>query len=285
MTGSSATIDDTDAAGRTALSWSSQLGDAETMQILLECGADPNKATPNSKHPLHYTTGTTTSAKCTKKLLDFGADVHARDNVGLTPLIWACINVSDDDYSNLEALLDCSDIELTDQNGRTALFHAVSANITPTNMLLSRGCNVNHTDDEGFSALHLAILYNRGEVIQTLVKNGIDYHCRLFASNRGILHHAACYARVESMEVLLASQLVDLDINAKDNEGYTALDLLETRVPEPSAKVIELFHRLVGQIEARTALPNAKADVISKSDDIVGYESGSKALFGGEDQG
>ena len=112
---------------------------------------------------------------------------------------------------------------------------------------------INHTDDEGFTALHLAISYNRGEVIRALVENGIDYRCRTPASNQGILHHAAYYAEIEGVEALLAAQLVDLDINAKDNEGCTALDLLETRVPEPSPEVFEGFRKLLGQIETHTA--------------------------------
>ena len=252
LTHSSTTIDDTDAAGRTALSWAAQCGDAETMRTLLDYGAGPDKATPGSKHPLHYTAGVTTSAECTKALLDFGANVHARDNVGLTPLIWGCINLTGN-FSNVEALLDCSDTELVDQNGRTALFHAASANVIPTNMLLSKGCNVNHTDHDGFTALHLAISYNRGKVIRALVENGIDYHCRIPTSNQGILHHAASYAEMESVEALLAVQLAGLDINAKDNEGCTALILLETRVPKPSPEVFEAFRRLLGQIEAHDA--------------------------------
>ena len=284
MTRSSATIDDTDAAGRTALSWAAQCGDAETMQTLLEYGADPDKSTPGSKHPLHYTAGVTSSAECTKLLLEFGADVHARDNVGLTPLIWACININGN-YSNLEALLDCSDTELTDQNGRSAIFHASSASAIPTNMLLGKGCNVNHTDDEGYTALHLAISYNRGEVIRTLVDNGIDYHCRNPTSNQGILHHAAYYAEIESLEALLAVQLVGLDINTKDNEGCTALDLLETRVPEPSQEVFEAFHRLLGQIEAHTALLKAKIDVVSESDGSLEFETASEASFSEETHG
>ena len=139
LTRSSATIDDTDVAGRTALSWAAQRGDVNIIRTLLEYGADPDKSTPGSKHPLHYTAGTTTSAECTNALLEFGADVHARDTVGLTPLIWACINISGS-HSNVEPLLECSDTELADQNERTALFHAASANVIPTKMLLEKGC-------------------------------------------------------------------------------------------------------------------------------------------------
>ena len=125
------TIDDVDAAGRTALSWAAECGDVETVQTLLEHGANPDKSPPATKHPLHYAADMNSSGTCTGALIRFGANVHVRDPAGLTPLMWGCINLSND-FSSLEILLDCSDTELVDQNGRTAPLHAASKGIVPT---------------------------------------------------------------------------------------------------------------------------------------------------------
>ena len=50
------------------------------------------------------------------------------------------------------------------------------------------------------------------------------------------------------MEALLAVKLVGLDVNAKDNEGCTALDLLGTSTPKRSMAVLNAFDRLLKQI-------------------------------------
>ena len=73
-------------------------------------------------------------------------------------------------------MLDCSDTEVVDPNGRAALSHAASKDVVPVKMLLGTGCNVNHRDKEGLTELHLAISYNRGEIVRTLSEHNLDYH-------------------------------------------------------------------------------------------------------------
>ena len=281
----STTIDDVDAVGRTALSWAAECGDGETVRTLLEYGADPDKARPATAYPFHYAAGMTPSGECTKALIQHGADVHVRDPVGLTPLMWSCISLRNE-FSSLAALLKCSDTELKDQNGRTALFHAATKGVVPTEMMLSNGCNVNHTDDEGFTALHLAISYNREEAVKALLEYGIDYRVRIPSSNQGILHHAAHLAEIKTMKALLEAQLVDLDINALDNDGCTPVDLLESRIPQASPEVSDTFYRLLSQIEANTAFANSKLDVIvdvvSDSDRSLEWDTASEGTFSEE---
>ena len=286
------TIDDVDSAGRTALYWAAECGDGDAVLTLLEHDANPDKSPPATKHPLHYAAGMTSSGVCTKALIQFGADVHVRDPVGLTPLMWGCISFSND-YSSLEALLDCSDTELMDQNGRTALFHAASKGVIPTEIMLSKGCNINHLDDEGFTALHLAISYNREEAVTALLEHGLDYRSRIPSSNQGILHHAAHFAEMETVRALLAAQLVDLDTCAQDNDGCTPAELLESRIPEASSEVVKAFHRLLSQIEAHTAFVHSRLDVkldvvldvVSDSDGSLEWDTASETALSEEAQG
>jgi ankyrin repeat protein len=248
---STATINDEDALGRTPLSWAAQRGDDKAVRLLLEYGADPNKAPPRTKTPLHYSAGYVASSRCTSLLLRYGADVHAETESRLTPLMWATINVGLD-YANLEVLLNCTDTERVDINGRTALFHAASASVIPTRMLLEKGCNVNHIDDLGLTALHLGISYNRDGVVQTLLGHGADPYFYNPKTQRGILHHTSHYATLETVNALSTCQLRGIDVDARDCDGRTALDLLETRTPEPSPEFFEAFRRLLIDIEVRT---------------------------------
>ena len=166
---SSASINDIDSGGRTALSWAAQLGDVESIRLLLKNGADPNCQPRGSKSVLLYAASSTTISECVSLLIEQGADPYAQDPVGLTPLMVACFN-GRSSYTNLDALLKPSDIEQADINGRTALFHGASTAITPTRMLLDAGCNLRHPDNKGLTALHLAITCKNANAVSTLCK-------------------------------------------------------------------------------------------------------------------
>jgi ankyrin repeat protein len=228
-----------------------------------------------SKFPLHYAAANTTTAECTIALIQYGANVDVQDIVGLTPLIWSCINTRDN-YSNLAALLECSNLELADANGRTALFHAASAGINPTRTLLDHGANVNHADDEGFTSLHQAISYNRPDVLQTLLNAGADHCIHIPATGQGILHFTACYAKLETINALLACEVSGLDGNELDNDGHTALDLLEKRIPEPTPEIFNAFRRLLIQVEDSTAHAQEGTESSTDSDGSLNWETASE---------
>ena len=137
---------------------------------------------------------------------------------------------------------------------------------------MNRECKINHRDDDGFTALHLAISYNHTEVVGALLEHGIDYRSRTSSSNQGILHHAANFAEVDTVNALLVAQLVDLDTVALDNDGCTPIHLLKTRIPEASLEVFDAFRRLLSQIETHTVFTHSKLDVAL---DVVVYSDGA----------
>ncbi|KAI9657314.1 MAG: hypothetical protein M1821_002994 [Bathelium mastoideum] len=247
---SSASIDDTDAGGRTALSWAAQRGDFDAVKLLLEHGADPNNSPPDCKTPLIYAAGLTPVAACASLLLQFSASESAHDPAGLTPLMWGCLN-SMDNYSNLKLLLNSSDLELVDRNSRTALFHAASANPVPTQMLILSGCNINHTDNEGYTAFLISIAYSRSRTLKVLLEAGADYTLKT-RSGQGTLHQAARFADVSTLQVLIDGRMVGLDTKNCDENGCIPLDLLQSRVPTPSSEIIDKFHDLLNEIESHS---------------------------------
>ncbi|KAI1173300.1 ankyrin repeat-containing domain protein [Nemania sp. FL0916] len=255
----SATIEDTDAFGKTALLWAAESGDADAVRLLLENGANPNSIAKGQRSALHYAAQTNASADCTTLLLNADADTSVGDLAGLTPLMWACINRKGD-FANLHALVGHSDLELTDINERTALFHAASSGVVPTSILIRAGCNVNHADDKGITALCLAISYNRSGVIQMLLSAGADYQARVSPSDDNILHLVAQYGSIETIEELRTCDLAGLNVNHSNAEGCTPLDHLETRVPEASPELFEAFSQLCVYVEAQTAMIADLAD-------------------------
>lgn len=82
-------VDSTDASGRTGLMAAASRNRTAVMTLLLQQGADPDKANANGTTPLMFAkTAAFAYGDCAgmKVLLDAGADRDARDRKGLTAL-------------------------------------------------------------------------------------------------------------------------------------------------------------------------------------------------------
>jgi ankyrin repeat protein len=97
-------VDDTDAAGLSALMWAARLGAVDAMQALLDAGADVNARATNRnawtalQHAIH-----TRNVSAVRLLLDHGADPNAAaHSEALTPLLMAA---GDPDPALVQALL------------------------------------------------------------------------------------------------------------------------------------------------------------------------------------
>lgn len=67
------------------------------------------------------------------------------------------------------------DIDITDDDGRTALFHAVqNSHPTAVRYLLVNGANPNFVDSIGVTSLHVAAATGRADIINTLLSRGAD---------------------------------------------------------------------------------------------------------------
>lgn len=116
--------------------------------------------------------------KIVRMLLEKGALVNTPDVVGRNAFAWACLYGR---YFNVEQLIDNADVDLdlnrTDINGQTPLFHSVSSGSASTvkllvETLLKYDLSVDVQDFHGTSPLMLAMKLNHDVCASILIRNG-----------------------------------------------------------------------------------------------------------------
>ena len=141
---------------------------------------------------------------CIDVLLDAGADIESKDDIGCTAIhgaAWrghtACIGV----------LLDRgADIESKQNQGATALHLAACQGHTACiGVLLDRGADIESMDHEGSTALHKAAQQGHIHCIAVLLDRGADIESM---DNDGdtALHRAACQGHIECTRLFLDRQ-------------------------------------------------------------------------------
>jgi ankyrin repeat protein len=151
--------------------------------------------------------------KVVDALVGAGADVNARDDGGMTPLMRAAMSHSwtGNRANPLVAVLVGKGANLSDRDklGRTALhFASYSGDYDTVVFLHLRGMNLSAGDDMGLTPLHYAVLNVR------------SYRVYMYIQEES---GAAEQARKEKHRALIEFLVSKADINAADKRGNTAL--------------------------------------------------------------
>lgn len=168
----------------TALYEAAENGDIDAVRLLLDYGADVNLGRETPLIAALYDGGENTQAKAIVQLLiDNGADVHRRTDIGL----WSTVMLAAVNHPEcLQLLIDAgADINyvcrgITDHYGDTALLWAAEEGITKSvKILLANGADIHAKNKKGRTALDLAMTEQHTEIVQLLqaagAKNSENY--------------------------------------------------------------------------------------------------------------
>ena len=184
---------------------------------LLDQGADIHAKDDVGGTPLHWAAFKDAS-EVAEVLLKQGADIHAKANDGDTPLHWAA---EKDTSATVELLLNQgADIHAKNKYGNTPLHKAASGDASLTaEVLLKGGADIHAKDSDGHTPLHVAAYGDASAAAEVLLKGGADANAKDKYGHTP-LHVAVLLKASAAAEVLLKG---GADANAKDNNGYTPL--------------------------------------------------------------
>ncbi|KAL7758433.1 hypothetical protein ACKLNR_010860 [Fusarium oxysporum f. sp. zingiberi] len=227
---STATIDQLDANGMSALWWASARGDTETVRLLLSYGAS---VTTSKKYmhgdPLHIAA----KPEIIHLLLEHGADVEVRDDKGRSPLhVFLYKGPSRGGSTDLlKAILERSaDPNSRTPAGHTALGYAAMYGLVDyIHLLLHWGASLDvRKYVDGYTPLLDAVRHCHADAVRALLENGADYNVKS-SRDETILHICARNADCTTMDVLAEAGMSDLDLEARDGQGMAATDCFAAR--------------------------------------------------------
>jgi len=151
--------------------------------------------------------------------------VEALLAAGASPVKWSSFFLLPVQWSRADLvgllLSKGADVNTRNEQGWTALMVAVSNSwVEGVKALLSAGADVNARGKDGRTALSLAIVLGRNDVARILVEGGADVHRRDEAGGT-LLMLAVCNNRRETVKFLVSAARADIDAARKD--GSTAL--------------------------------------------------------------
>ena len=157
-----------------------------------------------------------------RQLIQGGADVNAKNNLGWTPLMLAAYNNSNPETLLLDA---GADVNVKSIDGSTPLVFAALQNSNPESLrvLIKAGADVS---TDGSAPLMAAARCNpHPEVLKVLIEVGADANAKSTDGSTPLM-----IAAIENTpEVLTALLEAGADAKVKNNEGKTALDYARER--------------------------------------------------------
>ena len=145
-------------------------GDISLVKAAIESGVDINKfyniESADAQTPLlwYASNDDDTSFKIVQLLLKNGADVDNGNSIGVTPLMQACHEGSEETAALL--LKYNADVEARDTDGRTAIFYAVTRHVSPSDdfvkMLYKAGADLDAVNNNGHTPLTVTWSIQKG---------------------------------------------------------------------------------------------------------------------------
>ena len=238
LTGSGADVNGVNKVKHTPLMIAAKRGHLNALTLLIKHGAhDVDLQDSDGYTALHYAVySSDISCEILSCLIGIGADVNARTNNGVTPLM---IAAEEGHINAVTSLVKCgANVHLHDKDGQRALHHAMQSpqasicevlsclikngadvnahtfhNETPlmlasrdghvnvVTFLIKHGADVDLQDKDGDTALHYAASSSLPEIVETLLNLGASHMC----NHQGLtpLHQACISANIAVVEYLI----------------------------------------------------------------------------------
>jgi len=187
--------------------------------LLLEAGADPNKADMYGHTALFYALATE-NLPLIESLLKKGADIHFDDKKGNTVILFAM-------QSKNMALLPLlekygSNLRFLDEYGHSLLFSAVYwNNLEYIKYLQKKGLSINHLTNYGASPLSVAVLHGHVEIYRYLISQGANTQAKS-SVHPNLLMAAAMGGNSFIFEDLLKRKIA-YSLEQANEQGWTIL--------------------------------------------------------------
>lgn len=210
--------DKKDASGNTILHAAIRTGDEEMVRAILLAGGDPNIPNSQGDTPLEDAI-CRGSVGVARTLIAFGAK---KDDPGrlLRRAAWA------GHIPTAELMLkegaNVNDRAQSESGGNSTALHAAVVANRPdmVDFLVKNGANPNFADGAGHTPLHLAAESIYTQMTKTLLAGGAKVGTRS-KTGETALHRAAAFGRTKTVEALIAA---GADPNAVADDGYTPYD-------------------------------------------------------------
>ncbi|XP_052050351.1 rabankyrin-5 isoform X1 [Apodemus sylvaticus] len=290
--------------GQTPLHLAASWGLEETVQCLLEFGANVNAQDAEGRTPVHVAISNQHSVIIQLLISHPSIELSVRDRQGLTP--FACAMT----YKNnraAEAILkrESGAAEQVDNKGRNFLHVAVqnsdiesvlflisvqanvnsrvqdASKLTPLHLavqagseiivrnLLLAGAKVNELTKHRQTALHLAAQQDLPTICSVLLENGVDF-AAVDENGNNALHLAVMHGRLNNIRALLTECTVDAE--AFNLRGQSPLHILGQYGKENAAAIFDLF------LECMPEYPLDKPDAEGNTVLLLAYMKGNANL-------
>ncbi len=245
----------------------------EVYKYLERIGLNPNVSNEEGITPLHVLASRSKDLEIIKFLLEKGLDVSTKDLKGNNAVMNAA---SRNDLIVVKTLVEkLKTINTTNKHGQSALSLALKGNSPDVvRYLIEKGYDTTIIDADGNNLVYYLVeSYSKRnkeqftQKMEVLKKNKVDLTA--VQKNGNTWYHLA--VEKNSIELLEIATTMDQDINAKNNEGNTALHIAAMKAQDNSVLKFLLKHGAKKQIVTdfdESAYDLAKENELLKKNNI-----------------